>query len=484
MKKISFEIFRHKGLAQRWLTNVLSLVVALVILVVLCLTTVMSSFYYDIVGRHLVGRMNSAQVFFQSYNIENSVGFEQAVHHFVEEYEERDRMEVQFFNTGRELIMTTSGLLPEENTTLPERDLPQGDPGVVQRKLPHGEPIMQLTFSLRSKDESGLPVGYIRMMTSLSQVNRDLWLTALFLSAVGLIVVLISVLSGVYFIRSIVGPVRTIGQTARRIASGDLEVRIENESKDEIGELCNSINYMAEELDSAERMKNEFISSVSHELRTPLTAIKGWGETVQASSNDPEVVQMGLDVIIRESDRLSNIVEDLLDFSRLQNGRFSFTMDKCDVAAELEEAVLTYADVAKRAGVTLTFDEGETVPMLMADGNRLRQVFINVIDNAMKYTPSGGKILADVRGGEEAVTVMISDTGCGIPEEELSRITTKFYKGKNAVRGSGIGLAVAEEIVVAHGGTLEISSTEGVGTTVTVTLPVSVPEKSGTEDEE
>ena len=467
------KLFRQKGLTRRWITNMLSLVIALVLLIILCFSLMSYSFYYDIVERNLTGRMNSVIVFFQSYTIGNAADYERVVQKFAEEYEERNRLEVQFFNTAQQLLMTTSGLPPAvEDGVLAERDLSQGG-SVVQRKLSSGEPVMQLTFVMESKSGDDLPLGYVRLVTSLSQVNRELWITFSLLSVVGLIVVMISVLSGMYFIKSIVEPVQAINDTARQIAMGDFEARIESESSDEIGELCNSINYMAGELDLAERMKNEFISSVSHGLRTPLTAIKGWGETVLASQNDQEVLRKGLDVIINESERLSNIVEDLLDFSRLQNGQFSFKMEKCDVTAELEEAVLTYTDAANRAGVELIFDQGEEIPLITADGGRLRQVFINIIDNAMKYTPQGGKILADVHSDGGSVTVMISDTGCGIPEEELDRVTAKFYKGKKATHGSGIGLAVADEIVQAHGGMLDISSTERVGTTVTITLPTS-----------
>lgn len=467
------KLLHQKGLTQRWITNVLSLVIALVLVTILFFSVANYTFYYDIVGRNLTGRMSSVILFFQSYTNGNTADYERGVQKFAEEFEGRNHMEVQFFNTSRQLLITTSGLPPAEaDGILSERELPQGDPAVVQRRLSSGEPVMQLTFALDSKSNESIPMGYVRLVTSLSDVNRDLWLSVALLSVMGLIVVLISVLSGAYFIKSIVGPVQAINNTARQIAMGDFDARIEHRSSDEIGELCNSINYMAGELDLAERMKNEFISSVSHELRTPLTAIKGWGETVLASENDPEVVRKGLDVIIKESDRLSNIVEDLLDFSRLQNGQFSFQMERCDVAAELEEAVLTYTDAANRAGVELMFDEGEEAVLIKADGGRLRQVFINIIDNAMKYTPRGGKILADVRLNDGLVTVMISDTGCGIPEEELSRVTAKFYKGKKATRGSGIGLAVADEIVRAHGGALDISSTERVGTTVTITLPV------------
>ena len=466
------KLLHQKGLTKRWITNVLSLVIGLVLLTVLFFSLTNFSFYYDIVGRNLTGRMSSVILFFQSYTTGNASDYERGIQIFAEEYEDRNRMEVQFFNTNQELLMTTSGLPPAaEDSALLERDLPQGDPVVVQRRLSSGEPVMQLTFALESRSNDNLPVGYVRIVTSLSEVNRDLWLTVGLLSAIGLIIILISVLSGAYFIKSIVGPVQAINETARQIAMGDFEARIENHSSDEIGQLCNSINNMASELSLSERMQNEFISSVSHELRTPLTAIKGWGETVLAAENDPEVVRKGLDVIIHESERLSNLVEDLLDFSRLQNGQFSFKMEKCDVAAELEEAVLTYTDAANRAGVELIFDEGDEIPLIQADGGRLRQVFINILDNAMKYTPRGGKILADVCTNGGYVTVMISDTGCGIPEEELDRVTAKFYKGKKATRGSGIGLAVADEIVRAHGGMLDISSTERVGTTVTITLP-------------
>ena len=467
-----YKLLQQKGLTKRWITNMLSMVVALVLVTILFFSVSSFGYYNDIISRSLTGRMNTVNLFFQGYSTGSAADYERGIQKYVEEYQDRNRVEVQFFDLNRELLITTSGLLPAaQDCLLLEKDIPTGDPVVVQRRLSSGEPVMSLTFLLKSGDESS-PLGYVRLLVSMRVANREVWLTVAMLSGVGLLLILISVLSGVYFIRSIVGPVRKIGETARQIAQGDFAARIENQSSDEIGQLCDSINDMAKELDLAERMKNEFISSVSHELRTPLTAIKGWGETIQESQNDPEVLHKGLDVIINESERLSNIVEDLLDFSRLQNGQFSFKMERCDVAAELEEAVLTYTDAANRAGVELLFDEEEGVPLILGDGNRLRQVFINIIDNAMKYTPRGGKILTDVRQSAEHVIVMISDTGCGIPEEEIDRVTSKFYKGKKATRGSGIGLAVADEIVRAHGGSLELSSTERVGTTVTILLPL------------
>ena len=293
------------------------------------------------------------------------------------------------------------------------------------------------------------------------------------IAAIGIVFFFTVCLSGYFFIRSIITPIRKIGATAEQIALGDFDARIEvSNQKDEIGRLCDTINYMAGELASTEKMKNEFISSVSHELRTPLTAIKGWGETVLSSPDDPEITKKGLEVMIGEAERLSVIVEDLLDFSRLQNGQLSYNMEMCDVVAELSEAVLTLTDTAKKNGITIDFTEPDNLPPIMGDTNRLQQVFVNIIDNAIKYTPNGGTIVIDAKLEGGHILIMISDNGKGIPADDLEHVKQKFFKGKNATRGSGIGLAVANEIIQQHKGLLDIASTEHKGTTVSITLPI------------
>jgi len=287
----------------------------------------------------------------------------------------------------------------------------------------------------------------------------------------GLLVIFFVIISSYYFMNSIITPIKEIGATAKRIAQGDFKARIRKTNDDEIGQLCDTINEMADELGAAEKMKNDFISSISHELRTPLTAIKGWAETMQEGGIDRETYDRGMGIIIRESERLSGIVEELLDFSRMQSGRMTLTMDKIDILAELGEAVYMFSDRAKMEHKFLLYEEPEILSPVLGDINRLRQVFVNVIDNALKYTSEGGTISVTASEADGQIRVVISDNGCGIPAEHLPNVKKKFYKANQTVRGSGIGLALADEIMALHSGSLEIESHEGVGTAVTIVIP-------------
>ena len=253
--------------------------------------------------------------------------------------------------------------------------------------------------------------------------------------------------------------------------------RLEKENDDEIGELCDVINYMAGELSKAEQLKNDFISSVSHELRTPLTAIKGWAETIRASgTSDPLILNKGVEVISNECERLSGLVEDLLDFSRMQSGHLRLHMEKTDILAELEEAYVMYKEIAAKDGIRLEYRAPEQLPPVMADANRLKQVFINIIDNAVKYSSRGDLVRIEASSHDIYVQVAVKDTGCGIAAQDLGKVKERFYKANKTVRGSGIGLAVADEIIKQHNGILEIDSKENIGTVVTIVLPIGKPD--------
>ena len=230
---------------------------------------------------------------------------------------------------------------------------------------------------------------------------------------------------------------------------------------------------MLNEVSATDKIKNDFISTVSHELRTPLTAIKGWGEMLrELGPDDIELTKRGTDIIISESERLSQLVEELLNFSRLQNGTLSLRLEKIDVLAELDETIFVFKERSKRDGIELTYSAPDLPAPMMADPNRIKQVFVNVLDNAFKYTEQGGMVSVEAFIDGDRLIIQVLDTGCGIAQEDLPNVKMKFYKANIQVRGSGIGLAVVDELVKMHNGILDIQSKLGIGTTVTIILPI------------
>ena len=250
--------------------------------------------------------------------------------------------------------------------------------------------------------------------------------------------------------------------------------------KDEIASLCCDIENVIFELKASERVKNDFISSMSHELRTPLTAIKGWAETMKMGDLiDFSTVRRGLEIIVKEATRLSGIVEELLDFSLMSNGRLVLNMDKIDILAEVEDAVYMFKEKAIVEQKSLIYNEPKLPLYVCGDKSKLKQVFINIIDNALKYTKSGGSVNVNISEKNDKIVFEVTDNGCGIEKSDLSNVTQKFFKSDNSKRGFGIGLSIVREIVYAHGGTLKILSEKGFGTTVTVSLnPLKTEEEN------
>ena len=340
-------------------------------------------------------------------------------------------------------------------------------------RTPDGERVMAVT-ALVPYDAGNITA--MRLVTSLTLADRPWWNLVLISGGVVLVALGFALWSGLFFVRSIVRPLGQVESIANRIAGGDLQTRLpDTRYDDEIGRLCRTINEMAEHLTETERMKNEFISSVSHELRTPLTSIKGWVETIGAI-RDPgdENYRKGLEVIGAETDRLYAMVEELLDFSRLQNG-ISLDCQVLDLVAEATDAALFVEGRIRQEGLRLVYEKPPEPFPVWADPARLRQVFINVLDNAIKYSPPGGSVFLTLTRSASSVTVSVRDQGRGISPEDLEKVKVKFFKGKNSVRGSGIGLAVVDAIVTALGGTVDITSTLGQGTTVLITLPLYHP---------
>ena len=353
-----------------------------------------------------------------------------------------------------------------------EEQDPAKELGMAVYRTESGEVVMAACYLVPYAAED---VAALRLVTSLTLIERQIQ-NAFFASLVVVAAILIfSIMSGLYFVRSIVVPLGQVERIAADIARGEFDVRlpVSGDARDEVDRLRGTINRMAEGLEETEKMKNEFISSVSHELRTPLTSIRGWVETLR-TLDDPtdENYRKGLEIINNETGRLYNMVEELLDFSRLQNGRLRMECRPLDLVAELTDAVLFCEARIQREGLILSYTEPEEMIPVYADPDRLRQVFINILDNAIKYSAPGGRITVKLWAGEYKAFVEILDQGRGIPPEDLENVKTKFYKGSNAVRGSGIGLALVDSIMTALDGTMDIQSTLGRGTVVTLGLPL------------
>lgn len=462
-----------KGITKRWLINNLGVTVVFLIILIFGLSFAVRSFYYDGIKRAITERGDEVITSLSGLSAENTENIDSLLREYTENFADKELMELMIIDDSGNVIFNSTGFETDKTQEMPDYEQAKtlNEGAYWTGNLNSGEKVMAYTRVVN--DSSGGYIVACRFVVSLSIADSRILTAIIMLIVVAAVVLLFFVISGMCFINSIVRPVRELSTIAGRIAQGDFETRARKRNDDEIGELADSINNMAEEIKATDRMKNDFISSVSHELRTPLTAIKGWAETMSVGGEpDPSMINKGLGVIVNETERLTGIVEELLDFSRIQNGRMVLVTEKIDLLAELDEAIYMLRERAVSEKKHLIYDEPDHVSPVLGDKNRLRQVFINVIDNALKYTPEDGVIGIQVVEEDEMLKVIISDTGCGIAKEDLPRIREKFYKANQTVRGSGIGLAVADEIMTLHKGALDIESVEGVGTTVTISIPL------------
>ena len=436
------------GLRKRWLISSLSPILVVLLLVAGTFCAGMANYYYNMMLDGLKTRATHASDYFNSYSMNSYASFYQAAATYTEEFAEKDRLELQFISTSGRIILSSYGLTSGLSPGTPEIEtaLQTGEITPYRGVDPlTGEHIMAMSAPLLF---NGRPVGVMRYVTSMAAVQREILVTVGVAVGILLLCLVMVYVSNMVFINNVVEPVAEVTETAKRIAGGSYGTQMENHYRDEIGQLIDAINDMSSQISKGEKIKSEFISSVSHELRTPLTAINGWGETLMADTGgDPEQLRRGVGIILKESRRLTTMVEELLDFSKMEDGRFTLSIE-------------------------LTYDGGEDVfEPIPGDPERLKQVFCNVLDNAAKHGGAGKRIDAAIRAGEDSVVITVRDHGPGIPDSELPFVKQKFYKGSSKARGSGIGLAVCDEIVRLHGGTFDIGNAEGGGCVVTITLP-------------
>lgn len=469
------------SIKSRWIKHILLVIVAILFLFSCIIIYSASTRYYNSAELTIRARNSkSVDTFFSTYNSADPDSFTLGAYKFVENFLYRDIMEVWVIDKNGKMIVSSSGFNVSTSTQWEDYELALTAPdniGVKRQRLDSGEPVTAMSYILR--DDAGRNYGAVRYLISMDEMYDQLFIIVLIVLVAFILIVVLITVSGMYFVSSIVNPVTDICKTTGEIAKGDFSVRINTEHEDdEIGQLCSSINNMALQLSEIDKMKNDFISTVSHEIRTPLTAIKGWGETLKNVNYDKSILDKGLDIIVDETARLSVMVEELLDFSRMQSSGMKIISRRFNLSELLVKSVSFLHKKADEEGIALRYTpyDGEDI-YINGDPDKIRQVIINIIDNAIKYTQKDGIVEVKVEIAGKHVKISVSDNGCGISKKDLPHIKEKFYKANNTVRGTGIGLAVADEIVKKHSGEINISSEISKGTTVEIVLPADNKEE-------
>jgi len=462
------------GLRKRWLINTIGVVFALGLACVAAITFSFAVYYYNGMESDMSYRARTTVDYFTNHINHDYNEYYQSCINYANAFEGKNQIELQFINVDGKLVATSFGGWSEQvslTADIHDAIALREQHSYIGKDPVTGERIIAVSCPMIYSN--GEVIGVLRYVTSTRLLDRQITLVALYSICALFVIMIILLLSNGYYIRSILIPVAEITEKAKRIAGGSYGIQIQTHYDDEIGDLANTINEMSVQINQNDTMQREFISSLSHELRTPLTAITGWSETLLADENlDPET-RRGMNIILREGKRLTGLVVDLLDFTRLQDERMTLNIRQTDIRGEFEDTVFMYSSRLSQEEMELVYIENdEEIPDIPCDPERLRQVFLNILDNAAKHGKDGKRIDASLVHENNKIVIRIRDYGPGISEDELPLVKKKFYKGSSKARGSGIGLAVCDEIVLRHNGALMLENADGGGTLVTVELPV------------
>lgn len=453
-----------------------SIVIFITILVLdILLITFVRKYYYDNMNDLLKNQLQVTTNFYKKYF--NLYSLEENIYDSLDSFWEQTDAQIQIYDNTGSMLMDSIGVVEDNVKYIDVQKSLQGEKNNrwIGNVSYYDYKVMALSTPIES---DGKVIGVMRLVVSLEAVDKGISNIIVFFLIISITVLIFSILVSTILAKNIVVPIKKLTIVAEEMAGGDLGVRSDTNSRDEIGKLAKTLDYMAEEIQKREQLKNEFISSISHELRTPLTSIKGWVITLDDSQTDKDTLKMGLNIIEKETDRLVNMVEELLDFSRLSSGKM--TLNKKEVSIK---AISDYIDVymsarARRENKRLNINLDSENKKIYVDIDRIKQVLINLLDNAFKFTEAEGTISISFTAVEGSLKIVVQDDGSGITKEDLPRVKEKFYKGKNAKSKNGIGLSICDEIVKLHNGEIFIESEEGKGTSVTVILPVIKEEEA------
>ena len=471
---------RMMGMRRHWIITSVFPVITILMLIAALSSVFLVASYYSNARFALENKVRAGVSYFNTYAMANYSEYYRNAVLYAGNFDEADTIELQFLDrNGRVEISSrgqTVGITPETPEVRRALDTGRMDSFTGRDPLTR-ENILAVSAPL---EYDGGVVGALRLVTSTRELDKQVALLAVAVMGLAAVISGVVLCVNLVFMRRIAAPVAEVTEAAKRISDGSYGIQIPNKYEDEMGQLVDNINQMSLQISRSEKMQTEFISSVSHELRTPLTAINGWGETLLADDGgDIQQLRRGVRIILRESRRLTNMVEELLEFSKIEDGRFTLRVEQMDLQAEVEDAIYTYRELFRQDGIDLEYlNAGEMFERpITGDPERLKQVLCNVLDNAAKHGGSGKRITVSMEQEGEYYAVRVRDYGPGIPEAELPYVKQKFYKGSSKARGSGIGLAVCDEIIHRHEGTFDIGNAPGGGCVVTIRLPISHEEE-------
>ncbi|AIQ18728.1 histidine kinase [Paenibacillus sp. FSL H7-0357] len=458
-----------KGMRRQIVLHYILVVFVALLLVEVIFLLAIRTYYYDSVYNKITTQIGISENFYKfTFSNEGSpVHFQKLL-----EYFDMDNTELEILTLNGDILTGSTPFQPDRTiTTSDVSEAVGGSIGRwVGRQAGTNESVMAVSKMLHINGRDSFIVRYL---TSMERINSDLLNLTLVSIGIGGAVMAIVMLFSFGLANSIVKPLNNITAVSAQMAKGRFTTRIKGDYKYEIGDLATTLNYMADEIIRSNQIKDDFISSISHELRTPLTSIKGWSETLISGGYDPEETKLGMGIISKESDRLIGLVEEILDFSKLQQNEMKLSIALIDIKVVLQETILNVWAKAEKKRIHLLLECEGTI-YIKGDANRLKQVFLNLVDNAVKFSPEDSSIvLSTHRLSKEEMAVIVRDSGIGISEAHLSRVRDRFFQVDALNGGTGLGLAISQQIVELHHGKLELDSELGKGTQVTVILPLT-----------
>lgn len=438
------------------------------IVVEIILIFLLRSNYYSSVESYLRSQVKYSQEIYTSYLADYSL--EEAVLEDKDQFYRSDNLQVQILDNSGKVLLDNLGtnLVGQVIETKDVTEAKTSKPAInIYLPSYYDYKVMSYSAPLYNRTEQ---VGIIRLITSLELVDKIILKSTLVSILIGFLLLTIMFFISRRVANSITKPINALTELAEELADGHFDTKAEVYSNDEIGQLAHTLNFMIDNVNEKEQLKNEFISSISHELRTPLTSIKGWAVTLLDGQEDP-LLNDGLTIIEDETERLQKMVEELLDFSRYTNNKINLEYTTVNIIDLLKTMTKQVTPRVKNNDLDLVFNYDDDILLANIDVDKIKQVLLNLIDNAIKFTEADGVIILNVKDLGEEFSIEVIDTGIGIAADEINHITGKFYKGKHSQSHMGLGLSIAEEIVKLHGGNMVISSVLQEGTTISINLP-------------